>query len=132
MTTKREQQDAERLEQALERALAYLKTNPQPRFVVYRPRIDAKEIRESLGMSRQDFAMAFSISLRTLQNWEEGRREPEGPARTLLVAIKYESDAVRRAVQQWRAERDPAAEPEPVTQAARTPAPRRRAGGAGR
>lgn len=92
------QEERQELEQAIERAAEYMRQDPEPQYVLERPRVDVREIRESLGMSRQDFAMTFGLSLRTLQNWEEGRREPEGPARTLLIAIKYEPEAVQWAV----------------------------------
>ena len=40
--------------------------------------------RQSTGLSQAEFASALSISKRTLQEWEQGRRAPSGPARTLL------------------------------------------------
>jgi putative transcriptional regulator len=102
--TEEVQDELRELEQAIERAADYVQRGglKKPRFVFARARVDAKAIREGFGMSRQDFAMEFGISLRTLENWEDGRREPEGPARTLLVAIQHEPDAVRRAVMRYR------------------------------
>jgi len=50
----------------------------------------AVEARASVGMSQQEFAQLLGVSPRTLQDWEQGRREPTGAARTLLkVAVKY-------------------------------------------
>ena len=102
--TKEVQDELRELEQAIERAADYVQRGglKKPRFVFERARLDAKAIRKGFGMSRQEFAMEFGISLRTLENWEDGRREPEGPARTLLVAIQHEPDAVRRAVLRYR------------------------------
>ena len=37
-----------------------------------------------LGVSQARFAIALGISVDTLQNWEQGRRQPEGPAKALL------------------------------------------------
>jgi putative transcriptional regulator len=50
----------------------------------------AVEARASVGLSQQEFARLLGVSARTLQDWEQGRREPTGAARTLLkVAVKH-------------------------------------------
>ena len=50
----------------------------------------AAEARASIGLSQQEFAELLGVSARTLQDWEQGRREPTGAARTLLrVAVKH-------------------------------------------
>ena len=43
------------------------------------------EIRERIGLSQSEFAELLGVSVRTLQEWEQGRRMPSGPARTLLT-----------------------------------------------
>ena len=51
---------------------------------------NAGKIRRSYGLSQDKFAKLMGISVATLRNWEQGRRNPEGPARVLLrVAAKY-------------------------------------------
>lgn len=46
--------------------------------------------RASLGLSQQGFAQLLGISTRTLHDWEQGRREPSGAAKTLLkIAAQY-------------------------------------------
>jgi putative transcriptional regulator len=51
---------------------------------------DPKIIRKHLGLSQNKFAKLLGISVSTLQNWEQGRRKPEGPAKILLnVAANY-------------------------------------------
>ena len=51
---------------------------------------DPKIIREHLGLSQNKFAKLLGISVSTLQNWEQGRRKPDGPAKVLLnVAANY-------------------------------------------
>lgn len=46
-------------------------------------------IREGTGLSQPDFARLLGVSVRTLQEWEQGRRSPTGAARTLLhIAAK--------------------------------------------
>ena len=50
----------------------------------------AAEARIRMGLSQQDFAELLGVSPRTLQDWEQGRREPTGAARMLLkVAVKH-------------------------------------------
>ena len=44
----------------------------------------AAEARAKVGLSQQDFARLLGVSARTLQDWEQGRREPTGAAKTLL------------------------------------------------
>ena len=50
--------------------------------------LDVKKIREETGLSQREFSELVHISLRTLQNWEQGRRAPTGPALALLTIIK--------------------------------------------
>ena len=52
--------------------------------------------RSSSGLSQADFADALGVSKRTLENWEQGRAEPTGPAKVLLnLVVKY-PDTVKR------------------------------------
>lgn len=52
--------------------------------------VDAKSVRESLGLSQSGFAALLGISAGTLRNWEQGRRSPEGAAKVLLrVAARH-------------------------------------------
>jgi putative transcriptional regulator len=65
------------------------------------PDPDVSAIREMYGLSQQQFAAMLGISVRTLQNWEQGRRKPHGPARVLLqVAAEHPEailDTIRKA-----------------------------------
>ena len=45
---------------------------------------DIKQVREKTGLTQAEFAARLHISARTLQNWEQGRRYPTGPAATLI------------------------------------------------
>ncbi len=59
------------------------------RVFEFRP-LDVKAIRAKLGKSQSEFARMIGVSLATLQNWEQGRRKPDGPARALLqVALRH-------------------------------------------
>ena len=49
--------------------------------------VDARAIRLVTGLSQAKFAELLGIELATLRNWEQGRRQPTGPARALLRAI---------------------------------------------
>ena len=50
----------------------------------------AAEARARVGLSQQAFALLLGVSARTLQDWEQGRREPTGAAKTLLrVAVSH-------------------------------------------
>jgi putative transcriptional regulator len=46
---------------------------------------NVRSIRESTGLSQAKFASLLGVSVRTLQDWEQGRRAPSGAARTLLL-----------------------------------------------
>lgn len=67
-----------------------------PRCVLSPP--DVKAIREEFGMSQSDMATFLNVSKRTLENWEQGRRGPMGPAQTLLRIMQREPQAVLRAL----------------------------------
>lgn len=43
------------------------------------------KIRNRIGLSQTEFARLIGVSIRTLQDWEQGRRAPSGPARALLA-----------------------------------------------
>ena len=87
--------------QALENAVAYAKghnRNVRTHVIHLPPPVDVRHVRRKLGMSQGDFAARFGISPATLRNWEQGRRQPEGPARVLLAIIDREPQAVQRAL----------------------------------
>jgi len=73
---------------------------PPSRKFVFKP-VDIKAIRKRLGKSQSEFAMMIGVSLSTLQNWEQGRRVPEGPARALLQVAAKNPEAVVGAL--WKA-----------------------------
>ena len=58
---------------------------------------------ERLGLSQNEFSTVFAVGLDALQNWEQGRREPTGPAKVLLQIIEREPAAVSRALLKKRA-----------------------------
>jgi putative transcriptional regulator len=69
---------------------------------------DVRSIRERYQLSQSKFASLLGISPKTLQNWEQGRRLPEGPARVLLQVAAKHPDAVWDVVSQQARQRKPA------------------------
>ena len=59
---------------------------------------DVKAIRTRLDKSQSEFALMIGVSVSTLQNWEQGRRQPDGPARALLKVAAKNPDAVAEAL----------------------------------
>lgn len=59
---------------------------------------DIKMVREKLHLSQKEFAMLIGVSTRTLQNWEQGRRKPVGPANALLKIASKNPKAVLKAL----------------------------------
>ena len=55
---------------------------------------DVKRIRESIGFSQSKFATLIGVSVRTLQNWEQGHRHPTGPAKVLLKLVHADPESV--------------------------------------
>ena len=59
---------------------------------------DVRKIRKKLGKSQSEFALMIGVSVATLQNWEQGRRHPEGPARALLKVAARNPKVVAQAL----------------------------------
>ena len=58
---------------------------------------DVRSIRKKLDKSQSEFALMIGVSVSTLQNWEQGRRHPEGPARALLKIASENPEAVAQS-----------------------------------
>jgi putative transcriptional regulator len=61
------------------------------------PRI--KTLRRALRLTQEEFAARYKIPLGTLREWEQGRSEPDQPARAYLTVIAHDPEGVRRALQ---------------------------------
>ncbi|MFN4028643.1 MAG: NadS family protein [Acidovorax temperans] len=78
------------------RAISKGKAAPSRRFVVTAP--DAKAVREQIGLSQSEFARLMRVSVKTLQNWEQHRRNPTGPAAALLKIMSSAPDVALRSL----------------------------------
>lgn len=61
---------------------------------------DVRAVREKLHKSQSQFARMIGVSVSTLQNWEQGRRHPHGPARALLLVASKAPHVVAKALSQ--------------------------------
>jgi putative transcriptional regulator len=68
------------------------------RRIVLPDEVDVRRIRLGTGMSQAEFARAFCINPRTLQEWEQGRRKPDATTRAYLAVIAKNREAVLNAL----------------------------------
>ena len=88
------------LEQSAKEILAHVKGEAKlpTRRIVLPDEVDVKRIRARAGMSQAEFARAFCINPRTLQEWEQGRRKPDATTRAYLAVISKNRNAVLDAL----------------------------------
>ncbi len=88
------------LERSAREILAHVKGDAKlpTRRVVLPDEIDVKRIRTGARMSQAQFARAFCINPRTLQEWEQGRRKPDATTRAYLAVIAKNREAVLDAL----------------------------------
>jgi putative transcriptional regulator len=93
-----------RLLASLNQALAYARGEHVPGIRVTMvsvervPAVDVRSVRQKLGLSQAKFAARFGFTAATVRNWEQGRTQPDGPARVLLAVIAHHPDAVEDAL----------------------------------
>jgi putative transcriptional regulator len=58
-----------------------------------------KTLRRAIGLTQEEFAARYHIPLGTLRDWEQGRTEPDQPARAYLTVIARDPEGVLRALQ---------------------------------
>ncbi len=93
-------EDFENLVKSVRQAGRIRRGEEKPSRVVQFAPVDVKAIRQRLGKSQSEFACMIGVSISTLQNWEQGRRRPEGPARALLRVAAANPEAVAAALAQ--------------------------------
>ncbi|MBL1277808.1 MAG: helix-turn-helix domain-containing protein [Ectothiorhodospiraceae bacterium] len=86
------------IKQGLEEAIDFSKGKIGKAIVHEFSPIDVKNIRANIGMSQNEFASAFGISVSTLRHWERGDRTPHGPALVLLNVVAKDPKAVLKAL----------------------------------
>ena len=88
------------LEQSAREILAHMKGDLKlpTRRIVLPDEVDVKRIRTKARMSQAEFARAFCINPRTLQEWEQGRRKPDATTRAYLAVIAKNRAAVLDAL----------------------------------
>ena len=88
----------DKISAGLQEAIEFAKGEETGAIVHEVEAVDVGQIRKELGMTQNEFAKRFHISVGTLRNWEQKRRAPEGPAKTLMYIISKEPEAVKRAL----------------------------------
>jgi putative transcriptional regulator len=88
------------LEKSAKEILAHVKGDARlpSRRIVLPDEVDVKRIRTKARMSQAEFARAFCINPRTLQEWEQGRRKPDATTRAYLAVIAKNRKAVLNAL----------------------------------
>jgi putative transcriptional regulator len=88
------------LEQSAREILAHVKGDVRlpARRIVLPHEVDVTRIRIKAGMSQAEFARAFCLNPRTLQEWEQGRRRPDATTRAYLAVIAKNREAVLDAL----------------------------------
>ena len=90
--------DFEELVESVRQAGRIRRGEAKPSRVTEFAPVDVKAVRLRLGKSQSAFARMIGVSVSTLQNWEQGRRRPEGPARALLRVAAANPEAVAAAL----------------------------------
>ena len=91
-------QDFENLVESIRQAGRIRRGEAQPSRAVELAPVNVKAVRRRLGKSQAEFARMIGVSVSTLQNWEQGRRRPDGPARALLRVAAVHPEAVAAAL----------------------------------
>jgi putative transcriptional regulator len=92
------QSDFDRLVTSVKQAGAIRRGQLKPGRVTELQAEDVRAIRSKLAKSQEEFALMIGVSVATLQNWEQGRRRPEGPARALLRVAAKNPQAIVEAL----------------------------------
>ena len=87
-----------RLKASLGQADEIIKSKRAPSRGFHADALAVKKIRASTRLSQNGFAELIKVYVGTLRNWEQGRREPTGPARALLRAIRNNAASVIKAL----------------------------------
>lgn len=85
--------------ESLKQGMAILRGELEPsRFYPAPASPDVRAIRKRLGLTQEAFAQRFGFTVGAVRRWEQGRCQPDRTARTLLLVIEKEPEAVSRAL----------------------------------
>jgi putative transcriptional regulator len=99
MRGKKTSETGQSILRGVKQALAWAAGDEKAARVVHVPAaVDVKAIRTSLGLSQSDFADRYGFSLRTLQEWEQGRTQPDRAVRAYLTVIERRPKVVQEAL----------------------------------
>ena len=91
-------EDFKKLVKSVKQMGAIMRGDDVPHRRTVLSKINVKALRERTSLTQAEFSEMIGVSIRTLQNWEQGRREPEGPAKALLRVVEREPEAVLNAL----------------------------------
>ena len=92
------ERDFDQLVASVEQAGAIKRGKMKPGRRIQMDPADIRMIRKKLNKSQSEFALMIGVSVSTLQNWEQGRRRPEGPARALLKIAAENPETVAQSL----------------------------------
>jgi putative transcriptional regulator len=91
---------------SMEEAVAIERGEARPAHETRFPVPDTRAVRRRLGVTQFEFSQLIGVSLATLHNWEQGRRQSHGPARVLLLVAERHPEAVWQVVCGYRDRRE--------------------------
>ena len=92
------EREFDQLVPSVKQAGAIKRGKMKPRRRIQMDPADIRMIRKKLNKSQSEFALMIGVSVSTLQNWEQGRRRPEGPARALLKVAAENPETVAQSL----------------------------------
>ena len=100
MTKAKHSRMGKRLISAMKEVVAHVggKVALPMRYIEIPEDVDVKAIRSRLGLSQAEFSRRYAVSQRSLQEWEQGRRRPDGAVRAYLTVIERNPKAVAAAL----------------------------------
>jgi putative transcriptional regulator len=87
--------------QGMTEALEYTQGKDNGARVHIPEHIDVQQIRMRLDLTQESFAARYGFALKTVKNWEQGVREPTGPARILLMLLDNDPKTIEKMIQAY-------------------------------
>jgi len=93
-----DQDNFEKLMESVQHADQIISGAAEPSRVMEVPALRVKRVRAKLELTQSQFARLVHVEVSTIRNWEQGRRQPEGPALALLTALENDPEHVISAL----------------------------------